>query len=64
MVPVNGEWAANPYQRGPRSTRACPTTPIVAFGPPPTSGTRDAFVELAMWPGCEQLEYVRRRLRR
>jgi phosphate transport system substrate-binding protein len=35
-----------------------PDSPILAYGPPPTSGTRDAFVELAMWPGCEELQFV------
>ncbi len=30
-----------------------PALPIRVFGPPPTSGTRDAFVELIMTPGCE-----------
>lgn len=29
-----------------------PATPIRAFGPPPTSGTRDAFNELMMTAGC------------
>ncbi|KRB86419.1 phosphate ABC transporter substrate-binding protein [Sphingomonas sp. Root710] len=29
-----------------------PATPIRAFGPPPTSGTRDAFGELIMTAGC------------
>jgi len=29
-----------------------PATPIRAFGPPPTSGTRDAFGELVMTVGC------------
>ncbi|RYD89275.1 MAG: phosphate ABC transporter substrate-binding protein, partial [Sphingomonadales bacterium] len=29
-----------------------PATPIRAFGPPPTSGTRDAFGELIMTVGC------------
>lgn len=33
-----------------------PSTPIVVFGPPPTSGTRDAFVELVMHDGCNGLE--------
>lgn len=58
MVPVNGEWVANPYQRWSEIDPSLPDSPIVAFGPPPTSGTRDAFVELAMWPGCEALQYV------
>lgn len=32
-----------------------PNERIVAYGPPPTSGTRDAFVELAMEKGSEKL---------
>ena len=32
---------------------------IVAYGPPPTSGTRDAFVELALQEGCEELAYFK-----
>jgi phosphate transport system substrate-binding protein len=58
MVPVNGEWVANPYQMWSEIDPSLPATAIVAYGPPPTSGTRDAFVELAMWPGCETLQYV------
>jgi phosphate transport system substrate-binding protein len=30
-----------------------PALPIRVYGPPPTSGTRDAFVELIMTAGCE-----------
>ena len=30
-----------------------PAIPIRVYGPPPTSGTRDAFVELIMTAGCE-----------
>lgn len=30
-----------------------PDEPISVFGPPPTSGTREAFVELLMHKGCE-----------
>jgi phosphate transport system substrate-binding protein len=58
MVPVNGEWVANPYTNWSEIDASLPDQPITVFGPPPTSGTRDAFVELAMWPGCEELEYV------
>jgi phosphate transport system substrate-binding protein len=32
-----------------------PDEPIMVFGPPPTSGTRDAFVELAMEKGAEEI---------
>jgi len=32
---------------------ALPAVPIQVYGPPSTSGTRDAFVELIMTPGCK-----------
>ena len=31
-----------------------PNAAIEVLGPPPTSGTRDAFLELVMEPGCEE----------
>ncbi|SEP17334.1 phosphate ABC transporter substrate-binding protein, PhoT family [Salinihabitans flavidus] len=57
-VPVDGEWAANPYSQWSDIDSRLPATDIVVLGPPPTSGTRDAFVELAMHAGCEELDYV------
>jgi phosphate transport system substrate-binding protein len=57
-VPVNGEWADNPYKMWNEINPDLPATPILVYGPPPTSGTRDAFVELAMHVGCDELEYV------
>ena len=36
-----------------------PATAITVFGPPPTSGTRDAFVELVMHPGCDAFEAIK-----
>jgi phosphate transport system substrate-binding protein len=43
---------ANPYVTWKQVNDALPATPIEVLGPPPTSGTRDAFVELAMEGGC------------
>ena len=57
-VPVNGEWAANPYSKWSDIDPQLPDIDILAYGPPPTSGTRDAFVELAMHVGCKQLAHV------
>ena len=57
-VPVDGEWAANPYTKWSEIDPSLPDVEILAYGPPPTSGTRDAFVELAMHAGCEELAYV------
>jgi phosphate transport system substrate-binding protein len=38
---------------------ALPETRIEVLGPPPTSGTRDAFVELAMEGGCKSFAAVK-----
>lgn len=52
-VPVNGQIVANPYTNWSEIDPSLPNQPITVFGPPPTSGTRDAFVELVMVEGCE-----------
>ena len=59
QVPVNGEWADNPYKTWNEINPDLPAVEILAYSPPPTSGTRDAFVELAMHAGCEELDYVK-----
>jgi phosphate transport system substrate-binding protein len=59
QVPVNGEWADNPYKTWNEINPDLPAIPILVYGPPPTSGTRDAFVELAMHAGCEELDFVK-----
>lgn len=35
-----------------------PNAGIEVLGPPPTSGTRDAFLELVMEPGCEEAGFA------
>lgn len=50
-----GGFVANPNKKWSDIDAALPATNIVAFGPPPTSGTRDAFVELTMHDGCKDL---------
>ena len=59
QVPVNGEWADNPYKKWSEIDPSLPDVEILAYGPPPTSGTRDAFVELAMHDGCKRLDFVK-----
>jgi phosphate transport system substrate-binding protein len=59
QVPVNGEWKDNPYKMWNEINPNFPAIPITVYGPPPTSGTRDAWVELAMHKGCKQLDYVK-----
>jgi phosphate transport system substrate-binding protein len=51
-VPVNGRLVPNPYKRWSEISADLPDLPIQVFGPPPSSGTRDAFLELAMAPGA------------
>lgn len=38
---------------------ALPTAKIEVLGPPPTSGTRDAFAELAMEGGCKKVAWLK-----
>ena len=58
-VPVGDGWGANPNKKWSDIDASLPDVEIVAYGPPPTSGTRDAFVELAMHEGCKRLPYVK-----
>jgi ABC-type phosphate transport system permease subunit/ABC-type phosphate transport system substrate-binding protein len=48
----SGEWIPNPYRRWSDLRAGLPDRPIRVLGPPATSGTRDAFVALAMQPAC------------
>jgi len=52
-VPVDGKLVANPYKKWSEIDKKLPDQAILVYGPPPTSGTRDAFVELAMHEGCK-----------
>jgi phosphate transport system substrate-binding protein len=59
QVPVSGQLVANPYQRWNEIDASLPNWPIEVMGPPPTSGTRDSFVELVMDVGCRNVPEVR-----
>jgi phosphate transport system substrate-binding protein len=43
---------ANPYKTWNQINKSLPADKIEVLGPPPTSGTRDAFAELVMDAGC------------
>ena len=49
----------NPYQTWKQVNADLPDTRIEVLGPPPTSGTRDAFVELAMEGGCKTVPWIK-----
>lgn len=48
-------WRRNPNRRWSDVDERLPDTPILVSGPPPTSGTRDAFAELALEKGAQTL---------
>ncbi|MEL6568338.1 MAG: substrate-binding domain-containing protein [Pseudomonadota bacterium] len=50
-----GGWKPNDTARWSDIDAALPDLPIRVSGPPPTSGTRDAFVEIAMEYGAEEV---------
>lgn len=54
-LPTDDGWVANPNMKWSDIDASLPDVEILAYGPPPTSGTRDAFVELAMHAGCEEM---------
>ena len=49
----------NPYKKWSDVSANLPDVKIEVLGPPPTSGTRDAFVELAMEGGCKQYDWIK-----
>ena len=53
QVPVDGKLVDNPYKTWNEIDPSLPNARIEVLGPPPTSGTRDAFVELAMEGGAK-----------
>ena len=60
-VPDGDKLVANPYKKWSDVDKSLPDVAITVYGPPPTSGTRDAFVELAMHEGCKSLEYFKKK---
>ena len=57
--PAGGQTlVANPYRRWSDVNPRLPAVDIEVYGPPPTSGTRDSFVELAMEGGCKTFPWI------
>ncbi len=55
---AEGQLIDNPYQKWSDINPALPGTRIEVMGPPPTSGTRDAFAELALEGGCKAFLWI------
>ncbi len=49
----------NPYKTWNEINPSLPTTKIEVLGPPPTSGTRDAFAELVLEGGCKAYPWIK-----
>lgn len=56
---IEGELVDNPYRTWQQVNPDLPALDIEILGPPPTSGTRDAFVELAMEGGCNRVPWIK-----
>ncbi|MFC3094474.1 phosphate ABC transporter substrate-binding protein [Alteromonas sediminis] len=48
----------NPYTTWKDVNPALPALKIEVLGPPPTSGTRDAFAELGLEGGCKKIDWI------
>ena len=66
-VPANADGSkrkANPYKTWKDVNPKLPALKIEVLGPPPTSGTRDAFVELVMDAGCKKFAAIKKMSRK
>ncbi len=60
MVPdKDGKLVKNPYKKWSDIDPSLPDTKIEVLGPPPTSGTRDAFEELALGGGAKKIGWLK-----
>ncbi len=57
--PGTGKLVANPFKTWKDVNPELPANKIEVLGPPPTSGTRDAFVELVMDHGCKKFPVIK-----
>ncbi|MEM8748927.1 MAG: substrate-binding domain-containing protein [Pseudomonadota bacterium] len=54
-IPVDGKLVPNPNKNWSDVDASLPNVKIEVLGPPPTSGTRDAFAELALEGGAKKI---------
>lgn len=56
---VDGELILNPYRKWQEIRPELPNADIEVLGPPPSSGTRDAFERLFMESGCDEFDWIK-----
>ena len=57
---ASGKMIENPYKKWSEIDESLPAIKIEVLGPPPSSGTRDSFVELAMEGGCKEFPAIKK----
>ncbi len=57
-IPAGDKTQPNPYKTWKDVNPSLPAIKIEVLGPPPTSGTRDAFCELAMEGGANKIKWI------
>ncbi len=57
-LPIDGQLVPNPHKLWSHVDASLPDVTIQVFGPPPTSGTRDVFVEEVMANGCRGNDHI------
>jgi phosphate transport system substrate-binding protein len=55
-IPAGGKLVKNPYSKWSDIDKSLPAKEITVYGPPTTSGTRDAFVELVLEKACMEFK--------
>jgi phosphate transport system substrate-binding protein len=55
---IDGKFVPNPYKKWSDIDANLPNVEIDIMGPPPTSGTRDAFAELVLEKGAEEIPHL------
>jgi len=58
-IMIDGKIIPNPHKTWKDVDPSLPDIKIEVLGPPPTSGTRDAFVELALQDGCKKFPSIK-----
>jgi phosphate transport system substrate-binding protein len=59
QVVVGNKLVKNPYKKWSDINKKLPNKNIEVLGPPETSGTRDAFVEIALEQGAMEIQWMR-----
>ncbi len=56
---ASGKLIRNPNETWNNVNSDLPNTQIILYGPPPSSGTRDSFVELVLEEGCQKFPSIK-----